>query len=107
MISDNALAIKDKTSLLRLADFDKYEIFQTILFESRYYSLYVNKFNKIFVDILHDNLNSYSTFLREFVYENGCLYRKKTIACIEPLCYAESENGYIIVENKRTITIFK
>ena len=109
MLSNDIMAIRieGKIGLLFLADINKCQIVQTILFESSYYFLYVNKFNKILANILHDNQYSYTTFLREFSYENGCLYRRKTIGDIEPMSYAESENGLLIVGEKGRISIFK
>lgn len=109
MLSNDIMAIRieGKIGLLLLADINKCQIVQTILFESSYYFLYVNKFNKILANILHNNQYSYTTFLREFSYENGCLYRRKTIGDIEPMSYAESENGLLIVGEKGRISIFK
>ena len=68
----------------------------------------INKFGRIMISVLYEmNDISYNSFMKEYSFENDNLIRKKTIKNIFLTCFAESENGLIIVGTENgNITIF-
>lgn len=108
MLNNRVLAIRDVSNILKLVDVNTYAIFKKILIETRYYNMGINKFGRIMISVLYamDDI-SYNSFMKEYSFENDNLIRKKTIKNIFLTCFAESENGLIIVGTENgNITIF-